>query len=89
MKLRYRGNFYNPSDSSSPVHHQPVKLIYRGHEYTYQPQPIAAHLPQGQYDRTVQLIYRGHTIDYMVALSSPPQPRALNWRYAMAARQAA
>lgn len=91
MKLRYRGNFYDPSDPSYQTHYKPIKLIYRGHEFTYQPQPIPNpnHLPQRQYERTVKLIYRGHTIEYMIPIRSQPQACVINWRFAMAARQAA
>lgn len=91
MKLRYRGNFYDPSEPSIQTYHQPIKMIYRGHEFEYQPQPIPAHLHlvQRHYDRTVKLIYRGHIIDYALPVSTQPQPRVTNWRYAMLARQIA
>ncbi len=91
MKLRYRGNFYDPSEPSIQTYHQPIKLIYRGHEFEYQLQPIPTHvhLVQRHYDRTVTLIYRGHLINYALPVPAQSEPRVVNWRYAMAARQAA
>jgi hypothetical protein len=64
MQLTYRGNSYETFDrinsNSYSTDILPIKLIYRGQSYSYNPRSVAASEDSKAGELNVTLIYRGN-----------------------------
>ena len=92
MTLTYRGHTYKPSSGSVQSEGKSIQLMYRGHKFEYKPQPmpLSCDLPQEKDRKAVKLIYRGYEVHHMPPAPQPyRKPRAMNWRFEIAAQYAA